>query len=283
MASFDAWSYKQRLYSFESSRADPMRMPGGLSVHVEEHRAAAVVALQLWVKVGAADERPEEAGLAYLVQRLLSQRAHAQRAGEDARFADAAGIEVGASTSFDQTVYQVTVASAAWQAGLELLVEAVRAPAFEPLELARRLDELSAELARVEAAPGRALTEALFDAAYEEHPYGLPVTGTAAGLRSHTPEAIQRFLRRWYQPGNMVLVVVGEVREAAVLELAARLFPRGAPGDHRAGRAAAAAAGARAQRAARARAPRIRSARRSSAWPGPRRRWATPTPPRSTP
>jgi predicted Zn-dependent peptidase len=37
-------------------------LDNGLKVVLEENRAAPVVALQVWVKVGSADERDEEAG-----------------------------------------------------------------------------------------------------------------------------------------------------------------------------------------------------------------------------
>ena len=42
------------------------RLPSGLTVIAEENHAAPVAALQVWVKVGSADERPDEAGLAHL-------------------------------------------------------------------------------------------------------------------------------------------------------------------------------------------------------------------------
>ena len=45
---------------------DPIRqftMENGLKVILEENRTAPVVALQIWVKVGSADERDEEAGI----------------------------------------------------------------------------------------------------------------------------------------------------------------------------------------------------------------------------
>ena len=40
------------------------RLNNGLTVIFEEQHAAKVVAFEIWVKAGSADERPDQAGLA---------------------------------------------------------------------------------------------------------------------------------------------------------------------------------------------------------------------------
>ena len=41
-------------------------LPNGLTLLVEENHAAPVVAIQVWMRVGSADEGPDEAGIAHL-------------------------------------------------------------------------------------------------------------------------------------------------------------------------------------------------------------------------
>ena len=45
--------------------------PAGLTVLAMESRAAPVVAIQVWVGVGSADELPPEAGLAHVHEHML--------------------------------------------------------------------------------------------------------------------------------------------------------------------------------------------------------------------
>ena len=86
-------------------------LPNGLTLLVEENHAAPVVAIQVWVRVGSADELADEAGLAHLHEHMLFKGTARRGPGEIARSIEACGGEINAWTSFDQTVYHVVLAS----------------------------------------------------------------------------------------------------------------------------------------------------------------------------
>src|SRR5205085_3610327 len=46
-------------------------LPNGVVLIVQEHRASAVVALQLWMRVGGRDEGPGEVGLSHYLEHML--------------------------------------------------------------------------------------------------------------------------------------------------------------------------------------------------------------------
>ncbi len=64
----------------------------------------------------------------------------------------------------------------------------------------------------------------LFSRVFGKHPYGLPVIGNARTVRSFDRKIVQKFYRRWYVPGNTVVVVVGDFEEAAMLDLTKKAF-----------------------------------------------------------
>ena len=200
------------------------RLPNGLTVLVEENHAAPVAALQVWVRVGSADELPGEAGLAHLHEHMLFKGTARRGPGEIARTIEGCGGEINAWTSFDQTVYHVVVASQFLAQGLDVLADAITSAAFDPDELRREIEVVCEEIKRSLDSPTRKLSKELFATAFTRHPYGRPVIGSEESVRSFTREGILRFYRRWYQPENCVLVAVGDFREAQVLELAQRLF-----------------------------------------------------------
>ena len=200
------------------------RLPNGLTVLVEENHAAPVAALQVWVRVGSADELPREAGLAHLHEHMLFKGTARRGPGEIARTIEGCGGEINAWTSFDQTVYHVVVASQFLAQGLDVLADAITSAAFDPDELRREIEVVCEEIKRSLDSPTRKLSKELFATAFTRHPYGRPVIGSEESVRSFTREGILRFYRRWYQPENCVLVAVGDFREAQVLELAQRLF-----------------------------------------------------------
>jgi zinc protease len=196
----------------------------GLTLLVEENHAAPVVAIQVWVRVGSADELPDQAGLAHLHEHMLFKGTARRGPGEIARSIEASGGEINAWTSFDQTVYHVVLASRFFAEGMDVLADAVTSAAFDPDELKREIEVVCEEIKRSQDSPTRKLSRELFATSFSRHPYGKPVIGTEESVRSFTREGILRFYRRWYKPENAVVVVVGDVREGEALGLAEKLF-----------------------------------------------------------
>ena len=215
------------------------RLDNGLTVLHEHQGAAHVVAWQIWVNVGGADEGPDEAGLAHLHEHMLFKGTERRGPGEIARDIEAHGGEVNAWTSFDHTVYHTVMASQFAREGLDVLADAVRFPRFDPTELARECEVVVEEIKRSDDTPARRASRDLFSVSYQVHPYRLPVLGTPESVRATTRERIFGFYRRHYTPEAMTLIAVGDVPLASVKEWAEELLggdwgrPR-APGRHRA-------------------------------------------------
>jgi zinc protease len=209
------------------------RLTNGVTVVHEALHTSRVVAFQIWVQVGSADEGPEEAGLAHLHEHMLFKGTATRGPGEVARDIEAHGGEVNAWTSFDHTVYHVVMASDFARVGLGVLADAVRAPAFDRTELAREVEVVVEEIKRAEDTPSRRASRDLFSTSFLRHPYRLPVLGTQESVRSVTRERITDFYRRHYCPESMVLVAVGDVEAGPLLTWAEELlggdWGRGAP------------------------------------------------------
>src|SRR3954447_12617763 len=121
-------------------------LDNGLTVLFEEQHAAPVAAFQVWVKVGSADERLDQSGLAHLHEHMLFKGTARRGAGEIARDVEAHGGEINAWTSFDQTVYHIVMASQFARDGLDILADAVRHSAFDPAELSREIEVVCEEI-----------------------------------------------------------------------------------------------------------------------------------------
>ncbi len=200
------------------------QLENGLTVIFEKQAAAPVVALQVWVKAGSADETPEQAGLAHLHEHMLFKGTARRGLGEIARDVEARGGEVNAWTSFDQTVYHLVLSSHFFAEGLDILSDAVRHSAFDPGELSREIEVVVEEIKRSADLPSRRVMRGMFETAYQRHPYRLPVLGSEASVRSFTREKILEFFRRHYTPDNLVVIVVGDVEESQVRAEVERYF-----------------------------------------------------------
>lgn len=212
------------------------KLENGLKIIVDENHASRVVAAQVWVQVGSADELPEEAGLAHVHEHMLFKGTEKRKVGEIASDVEAAGGDINAWTSFDQTVYHVTIASREVDVALDILADAVQHSTFDADELGRELEVVLEELRRGNDTPSRVASEMLFRTAYTAHPYFRPVIGYVDTVKAFSREQILAFYRKWYQPENMCLVVAGDVKPEAIVDKARELFRGNGRADAKADR-----------------------------------------------
>jgi zinc protease len=199
-------------------------LPNGLRVILEENHVTPVVALQLWVGAGSADETPGEAGLAHVAERVAVGAAPAP-GSEDGE------AHLEAWTTLDATVFQTVVASPFVGAGLDALAAPLaRAPVDARTFEHARADVLPA-LARAARDGATVATDAVMASAFAGHGYGRGVLGTEATVDALSAADVEAFRDRCYGAANATLVIVGDVDGRALRARVAATFggaPRGA-------------------------------------------------------
>ncbi|HTB56649.1 MAG TPA: pitrilysin family protein [Polyangia bacterium] len=211
------------------------RLDNGLRVLVEENHAAPVVAVQVWVASGAADDPPALAGAAHLYEHLVFRGTRRRAPGAGEREIEAVGGTVGAWTGLDETVYHATLATPFLELGLDVLADALTAPTFDAAELAHAKKLTAAEIARDAIDPARAASEMLRAGAFPGGAYGRPLLGEPQAVAAFTREALAARFAETYLGANMTVVVVGDVDARSAREAVARAFaavPRGRPPVH---------------------------------------------------
>ena len=201
-------------------------LDNGLTVILEEDRSAPVVAFQMWVRVGAADEKAEEAGIAHVFEHMLFKGTKKRGLGEIAREVESSGGSINAYTSYDNTVYHLAVASRHFSTGLDIISDAIQNSAFDPEELKKELQVVLEEQRMGEDNPGRKLYKRLLSSAYTTHPYKDQVIGTEETVSALSRDYILDFFARWYIPNNMTLVIVGDFDPESALKDVKRSFAR---------------------------------------------------------
>jgi zinc protease len=200
------------------------QLANGMTVVLREDHFAPVVALQVWVKAGGADEQDFEAGVAHVHEHMLFKGTANRGVGQIASEVEGSGGRINAWTSWNETVYHIVVASRFTDVGLDVLADAVRNSSFDPTELDKELAVVLEEWKRGEDSPGRRVFQALFANAFTKHPYRRPVIGTQETIRGLTRERVLDFYGRYYTPNNMVLVVVGDFDGEAMRKQVDRVF-----------------------------------------------------------
>jgi zinc protease len=213
-------------------------LPNGLTLLAREMHAAPVVNLQIWVRVGSADERPGEEGLAHFHEHMLFKGTERRGVGEVAAAIEGAGGNINAYTSFDVTVYYATLPSDARAVALDVLSDAVRNSIFDPDEVARETEVVLEEIRRSEDSPYHVLGEAVYAEAYRSHAYGRPILGPPENVAGFQRESVRRFFERWYTPENMVVVAAGDFEARKFAAEVAEAFGDATAGSARRNRVA---------------------------------------------
>ncbi|MFH1951434.1 MAG: pitrilysin family protein [Pseudomonadota bacterium] len=190
--------------------ARKFQLDNGVTVILKQDDSAPVAAIQVWVKTGSANETEEEAGITHLIEHMIFKGTPSKKTGEIARTIEASGGHINAYTSFDRTVYYVEIASAQFDIGLDVLLDAVQHSLFDTEELEREKEVVLEEYRRSLDIPESRLSRAMMNLCYTKHPYRRPIIGYEETIRTLDRKAILNYVDKWYTPANMVLVAVGD-------------------------------------------------------------------------
>lgn len=190
-------------------------LPNGFELVVRPTNAP-VAALQIWVDVGSIDEKPLEAGYCHFLEHMLFKGTSRRTTAEIAGAVEGAGGEMNAFTSFEYTVYHITLSNQRWQLANDILADMVLGSTFEPGEFDPEKEVILEEIRRGEDSPDRQLYRGAYKMLYGNGGYGKPVIGFPSTVQNCKAGGLRSFWRRWYTPGLMTLVVCGDVDPLAV-------------------------------------------------------------------
>ncbi|MEQ9606381.1 MAG: pitrilysin family protein [Kiloniellaceae bacterium] len=200
-------------------------LANGLQVVVVENHRAPIVYHSVWYRVGAADEKAGESGLAHFLEHLMFKGTENLAPGEFSDIIAANGGRENAFTSWDYTAYYQTVAAdrleimmkneADRMANLRL-TDAVVLPEREVVREERR--------SRTDNEPASQLGEISRAVQFLNHPYRIPIIGWDHEIEQLSTEAAIAFYDKWYAPNNAILIIAGDVEPEAVRALAEKYY-----------------------------------------------------------
>ena len=191
-------------------------LPNGLVLISQEHRAANVVALQLWVRAGGRDESEDELGLSHYLEHMLFKGTPTRPPGSIDRLIEGLGGVSNAFTSYDYTHYDLVVPARALKSAVDLLADIGVNASFPPAEIDAEKAVVLEEMRLLLDDPEKFVARRVGEVVYEPHPYGRPILGTRERITALTREPLNRYYKKYYVPRNMALVVVGAVTHAEV-------------------------------------------------------------------
>ena len=201
-----------------------VRLPNGLTVYILRDARFPLVCTRLYVRTGSANEEPGHAGISHLLEHMVFKGTEHRPKGQVARDVEALGGYLNAATSFDKTWYMTDMPAAHWRTGMDVVKDMAFQAQLDPKELEAEKNVVISELQRGEDSPMRKLYENLQVAGLKNTPYGRPIIGYVDTIKAVTAQDLRDYVKRWYQPRNMLLLVAGDIEPDAVLAYAQKLF-----------------------------------------------------------
>ena len=200
-------------------------LDNGLTFYIRKNaKPEQRASMWLAVNAGSVLEDDDQRGLAHFVEHMAFNGTARFEKNTLIDFIEKAGMDFGADlnafTSFDETVYMLTVPTddaEAMKTGMDILEDWAGALSFDPVEVDKERGVVIEEWRLGRGASQRAFDKQwpiyLKDSKYADRK---PI-GEKEILQSAPVEALTRFYKDWYRPDLMAVIVVGDV-DPAVME-----------------------------------------------------------------
>jgi zinc protease len=193
------------------------KLSNGLELLIVERHGLPIVTLDLIIKSGETLAPKGRDGLGSIAASMLDEgttiRTALQLAGELAEV----GAALGADAGLESASVSLTTLTRHVDHALDLYADVILHSSFPEKELNRLKLERLAQLQARNDDPEQLAADVFPRLIYGvEHPYGRPQLGTVGSIRSITRDDVVAFCKQVMVPANCALVIVGDVRAAAI-------------------------------------------------------------------
>ncbi len=190
-------------------------LPNGLNVVTHAMPHMETVALGIWVKAGARDERAEENGTAHFLEHMAFKGTKRRNAREIAEEIESAGGEINAATGMETTTYYARVLKDDWRMALDILADILTESVLDDAELERERDVILQEIAAANDQPDDLVFDLAQAASYGSHPLGRSILGTEQSVGTFDRKSILAWRNRNYWASRIVVAAAGNIDHSA--------------------------------------------------------------------
>lgn len=210
------------------------KLANGLEVILYQDKNLPLVGVNIWYRVGSANEKEGKTGYAHLFEHMMFQGSKNIPKQMHFQYVQEAGGNLNGSTSLDRTNYFETVPSNFLEMALWLESDRMGflLEALDQEKLNNQIDVVKNERRqRYENAPYGLAWEILFSDLYPpDHPYHWPTIGWMKDISNISLDDVKYFFQTYYSPNNACLVVGGDFNIDETKNLIEQYFgtiPRG--------------------------------------------------------
>lgn len=217
--------------AFDLSQTETEKLANGLTVLVLEDHTLPLVSTQMLYKAGARNECVGSTGVAHFVEHMAFRATKNFPDTDVVSRIYAAGGEWHGYTWIDETTYFETVPREHLDLTLRIQADRMQNALINESELDAERGAVITELHSYENDPATILSDAVLTETFLQHPYRYNTIGWTSDVERITHSDVVNFYRRYYNPSNAVLAIVGDVQFKDALEMVHKYFDAIPAGD----------------------------------------------------
>jgi zinc protease len=211
------------------------QLENGFEVILYQDKNLPTVSVNIWYRVGSANEKPGKTGFAHLFEHMMFQGSENVPKEAHFRYIQEAGGTLNGSTSIDRTNYYESLPAESLE--LALWLESDRMGFMLPGLTQEKLDNqkdvvMNERRQRYENQPYGLTWEILFSNLYSnDHPYSWPTIGCMEDIKKFELNDVRDFFQKYYVPNNAALVIGGNFEIDEAKKLVKKYFSEIPKGD----------------------------------------------------
>jgi predicted Zn-dependent peptidase len=183
-------------------------LSNGLTLIGETSPSARSAALGFFVKTGARDETPPEAGVSHFLEHMVFKGTPRRSAAEVNRDLDRIGADSNAFTGDENTVFHACVLPEYLTQAVDIIADILR-PSLRVDDFDMEKKVILEEIGMYYDQPGSFAYEQVKRLHFDGHRLGNSVLGTVASIQALSRDQMAAYFGRRYVPSNVIVAAAG--------------------------------------------------------------------------
>jgi predicted Zn-dependent peptidase len=178
----------------------------------------------LIINAGSRDEEENEQGIAHFIEHLMFKGTKKRKAFHILSRMDDVGGEINAYTSKEETCIHSSFIRKEYERAIELISDITFNSTFPGAEINKERSIILDEIKSYLDTPSESIYDDFEELIFKNQPLGKNILGKPDSLKKFTRKDIESFIRRNYNPNEMVLGSVGKIDFEKLIRLTEKYF-----------------------------------------------------------
>ncbi|MEL0022749.1 MAG: pitrilysin family protein [Alphaproteobacteria bacterium] len=186
-------------------------LSNGLRVATRHMPHATSVSIGIWVNAGARDERPQEQGIAHMLEHMAFKGTTRRDAQAIATEVEDVGGYMNAHTSREETAYYLRLLPEHLPLAVDILADILTESTLPEIEIERERGVIIQEIGQSLDTPDDLVFDLFSKSAHQQHTLGRPILGTIESVSGFDRGDLGGFMTRHYGAGQMLVCAAGAI------------------------------------------------------------------------